>query len=201
MNNLKKLIEKTLNGSGDSDRHLMTLFSVCLSLKPKSILEIGVRNGDTTASLLEAARMTNSTLYSVDIQETSYSPPEYLKDNWIFNKSCSLEFLDNWYKAYGSSNKFDLVYLDGWHSYDHVKKEMEYLDKLVSPGSVILVHDLMYGNTEPFYHADLTLDSGQWANGGPYRAIAELNSQFWEFSTIPVCNGLTVLRKKYSSLY
>lgn len=201
MNNLKKLIEKTLNGSGDSDRHLMTLFSVCLSLKPKNILEIGVRNGDTTESLLEAARMTNSMLYSVDIKETRYSAPEYLRDSWVFNKSCSLEFLDNWYKTYGSNKKFDLVYLDGWHSYDHVKREMEYLDKLVSPKSIILVHDLMYGNTEPFYHTDLTLDSGQWANGGPYRAIAELNSQFWEFSTIPVCNGLTVLRKKYSSLY
>ena len=96
---------------------------------------------------------------------------------------------------------FDLVYLDGWHSYDHVKKEMDMLDKLVSPNSVILVHDLKYGNTEPYYHCDLTLDSGQWANGGPYRAIAELNRQFWEFSTIPACNGLTVLRKKYSSLY
>jgi predicted O-methyltransferase YrrM len=201
MNSLKKLIEKTLNGGGDSDRHLMTLFSICLSLKPKNILEIGVRNGVTTAALLEAANMTDSMLYSVDIQDTLYSPPEHLKSNWVFNKSCSLDFLNNWYETYGSNNKFDLVYLDGWHSYDHVKQELDYLDKLVSPNSIILVHDLMYGNTEPYYHSDLTLDGGQWANGGPYKAIAELNNQFWEFSTIPVCNGLTVLRKKYSSLY
>jgi len=59
----------------------------------------------------------------------------------------------------------------------------------------------MYGNYTPHYHVDLTMKEGQWANGGPYRAIAELNPQFWEFSTIPSCNGLTILRKKYSNKY
>ena len=71
----------------------------------------------------------------------------------------------------------------------------------VSPKSVIVLHDLMYGNYEPHYHCDLTLKNGQWAGGGPYRAISELNEQFWEFSTIPVNNGLTILRKKYSNKY
>ena len=50
-------------------------------------------------------------------------------------------------------------------------------------------------------YTDLTLKDGQWANGGPYRAVAELNPQFWEFSTLPWNNGLTILRKKYSNLY
>jgi hypothetical protein len=59
----------------------------------------------------------------------------------------------------------------------------------------------MYGNNEPRYHTDLTLKDGQWAEGGPYRAVAELNPQFWEFSTIPSNNGLTILRKKYSSKF
>ena len=60
----------------------------------------------------------------------------------------------------------------------------------------------MYGDTCPFYHADLTNSAGeQWNNGGPYRAVAELNHQFWEFSTLPWNNGLTILRKKYSSKY
>ena len=31
--------------------------------------------------------------------------------------------------------------------------------------------------------------------GGPYRAVAELNPQFWEWSTLPWNNGLTILRK------
>ena len=95
----------------------------------------------------------------------------------------------------------DFVYVDDWHSYEHVKSELEELDKCVSPKSLIILHDLMYGNWYPHYHVDLTMDTGQWANGGPYRAVAELNKQFWEFATIPVCNGLTILRKKYSNKY
>jgi hypothetical protein len=42
---------------------------------------------------------------------------------------------------------------------------------------------------------DITMKDGQWANGGPYRAVAELPSQFWEFATLPYNNGLTILRK------
>ena len=54
----------------------------------------------------------------------------------------------------------------------------------------------------PYYHVDLTENAClQWKNGGPYRAVAELNPQFWEFSTLPWNNGLTILRKKYSSKY
>ena len=112
-----------------------------------------------------------------------------------FKKQDSLAFL----KEY-NNEKIDFIFVDDWHAYDHVKKELEYLDQYVSPSSIIVLHDLMYSTT-PYYHTDLTLTSGQWAGGGPYRAVAELNPNFWEFSTIPVNNGLTILRKKYSSKY
>jgi hypothetical protein len=59
----------------------------------------------------------------------------------------------------------------------------------------------MHGHTEPFYNVDLTLESGQWEGGGPYRAVAELPRQFWEFATLPWWHGLTILRKKYSKDY
>jgi hypothetical protein len=109
----------------------------------------------------------------------------------------AIQYLENW----DVSKSLDIVYIDDWHSYDHVKKELEILDRIVSPSTVILIHDLMYGGTCPFYHSDITLKDGQWANGGPYRAVAELNPQFWEFSTLPWNNGLTILRKKYSNKY
>ena len=33
------------------------------------------------------------------------------------------------------------------------------------PSNIILLHDLMYGNTDPFYHVDLSHHEGQWASG------------------------------------
>lgn len=195
---MNTLIQTTLNGTGDSDSHLMTLFATCLGSKSKKILELGVRSGSTTLPLLEAAKLTGGYVVSVDLNETNFIPPIGLEKYWKFEKCDALEFLKN---QKTESEPYDFVYIDDWHSYEHVKKELEELDRLVSPKTTILLHDLMYGNWAPHYHCDLTIKNGQWGNGGPYRAVAELNPQFWEFATFPYCNGLTLLRKKYSNKY
>lgn len=195
---IDQLIKKTIHGLGDSDKHLLSLFSIALGSQSKTIIELGVRNGDTTLPLLLAAKYNEGHVYSVDINESIHEIPEDLKKYSSFIKKDAIEFLNSW----DQNNKIDFLYIDDWHSYEHVKKELEILDKLVSPSTIILLHDLMYGETCPFYHVDLTKNSGeQWNNGGPYRAVAELNPQFWEFSTLPYNNGLTLLRKKYSNKY
>lgn len=195
-----KFIEQTLSGNGDSDRHAMALFGIALGSRGKTFIELGVRNGNTTLPLLHAAAMTGGVLHSVD----NFTPVELiktinsedtLKKHWKFYTSDAIEFLENF------KDDVDLVYVDDWHSYEHVKHELDILDKIVTPSTIILLHDAMYGETCPYYHCDLTLKDGQWGNGGVYRAIAELNQQFWEFSTLPWNNGLTILRKKYTSKY
>lgn len=201
---IDEYIQKTLNGKGDSDQHLLTLFSIALACKGKTYIELGVRDGTTTIPILEAVKLNCGVLHSVDIEDPPFD--ELWGSNntrLVYHKIDAIEFL----KYFEDSIKSgyldipDFVYIDDWHSYDHVKKELEILDRIVSPSTIILIHDLMYGNTQPFYHTDLTLKDGQWANGGPYRAVAELDPQFWEFSTLPWNNGLTILRKKYSNLY
>tara|TARA_R110000787_G_scaffold257559_3_gene362737 strand:+ start:55 stop:663 length:609 start_codon:yes stop_codon:yes gene_type:complete len=193
----KKLLDAVTQGTGDSDQHLLTLFGLAIGSGGKTFIELGVRDGQTTLPLVMAAKNNGGKLYSVDL-----SPPpnniskEYLPHLEYFQQD-AIEFLGSWDK----SKDIDFIFIDDWHSYEHVKKELSILDTLVSPRTVIVLHDLMYGNTCPFYHADLSVDTGQWASGGPYRAVAELNPQFWEYATIPYNNGLTLLRKKYSSKY
>jgi len=194
----KALVERVKIGKGDSDKHLLTLFSLSLSLDAKNILELGVRNGDTTLPFLLCAEQTNGQVTSVDLNHTDFKCPKELKKYWSFYRENTLDFLQAKFKK---KEKYDIIFIDDWHSYEHVKKELEYVDALTSPGSLVLLHDLMYGNTCPYYHVDLTKCSPQWANGGPYRAVAELDHNFWEFSTIPCNNGLTILRKKYSTKY
>lgn len=197
-NYMDTLIHKTLHGKGDSDAHLMTLFGITLSVRATRILELGVRDGTTTLPLLMAAKLTGGHVVSVDVNDTSFVPPDDLSQYWTCIKMDAVHYL----KQLDKTVVQDVVYVDDWHSYEHVASELEELDKCVSPASVILLHDLMYGNYAPRYHADLTENAGaQWSHGGPYRAVAELPGQFWEFSTIPACNGLTILRKKYSNKY
>lgn len=173
------------------------MYGIAVGMKAKRILELGVRHGSTTLPLLAAAKQTGGHVTSVDINPTSFRAPEDLNGHWTFVQEDALAFLER----LNVTEPYDLIYIDDWHSYDHVKKELEYVDRIVSPRSVVLLHDLMYGNYCPHYHTDLTMTTGQWANGGPYRAVAELNPQFWEFATLPYNNGLTLLRKKYSNKY
>lgn len=194
---LSDLENITLHGKGDSDKHALTLYSIAIGMGAKRILELGVRRGDSTKPLLHAAYKNGGTLLSVDIENTTFVPDEKYKKHWTFIQDDAVSFLRN----LKVDEPFDLIFVDDWHAYDHVKAEFEEIDRLVSPRSVILVHDLMYGNTCPHYHSDITMKDGQWANGGPYRAVAELPSQFWEFATLPYNNGLTILRKKYSNKF
>jgi predicted O-methyltransferase YrrM len=195
---VKTLESIVMTGTGDSDKHVLTLYAIALGMGATRILELGVRGGSTTLPLLMAAHQTGGSLTSVDIEATEFVvPPSLQAAAWSFVQQDALEFL----RAQHPQEPYDLIYIDDWHAYDHVKQELAEVDRLVSPRTVILVHDLMYGNTCPHYHSDITNKTGQWANGGPYRAVAELPSQFWEFATLPYNNGLTILRKKYSNKY
>ena len=50
--------------------------------------------------------------------------------------------------------------------------------------------------TYPEYHLPLEgLKNSEWGEGGPTRAVFELDPERWEYATIPVNNGLTILRK------
>ena len=192
---MKSLIDKAIHGDMDSDRHLIASFAMAIASRGKVFLELGVREGHTTEPLYEAAKLVGAHLWSVDLNDpTKYKPNN---GNYTFVKQDSIKFLEQWPK----DKKIDVAFVDDWHSYPHVKRQLELLDELVGPSSIILMHDLMYGNTDPFYHVDLSHHEGQWASGGPYRAVAELNPQFWEWSTLPWNNGLTILRKKYSNKY
>ena len=178
---MDKFIEKALHGDGDSDRHFITLYAMALASRGKTYVELGVREGHTTEPLHAAARANGGKLWSVDLnQPTEFQP--YVNGfldmkHYEFVQDDSIHFLKMWPK----DKKIDVVFVDDWHSYPHVKKQLELLDQLVGPSSIILLHDLMYGNTDPFYHADLSHAGPQWDGGGPYRAVAELNPQFWEW--------------------
>jgi len=181
----------------DSSFLELPMFSIALALKAKIIIELGIRNGGTTLPLLLAANINKGVLHSVDINPVKFEIPAELNSNWNPHQQDTLEFLSCW----NFNFIMDLVLIDDWHSYDQVKSELNLIDRHITSKSIILLHDTMYGRWEPHYHCDIAVKTGQFANGGPYRAIAELDQNYWEFSTIPVNNGLTILRKKYSTKY
>ena len=182
---------------GDSDLHLMTIFSIALEIKAKNILELGVRSGDTTEPLLCAAAINDGKLTSVDIQEIEWKCPDSLKCFWNPVKSEAIHYLND-----DSDSYYDLIYVDDLHTYYHVKTELDIISKKIDSRSVILLHDLMTWSDPNYFQPDTEKHNGtEWDGGGPYKAVSELDTSIWEWSTIPSNNGLTILRKRGEILH
>ena len=54
MSHISNLINLTLHGKEDIDEHIMTLFSLAISVKPKKIIELGVRSARSSYAFLSA---------------------------------------------------------------------------------------------------------------------------------------------------
>ena len=167
----------------DDYQHELLIFALAITMDAKNILETGVREGTVTQALLKAAKVTQAKVTSVDIENRSYlNYPD-----WNFVQSESIQFLENCKEVY------DLIYIDDWHEYNHVKKQLELIDKLTTNSSIVLLHDTMY-NKVPIYNTTRATVA-EFANGGPARAVLELDKTKWEWCTIPTNHGLTILRK------
>jgi predicted O-methyltransferase YrrM len=186
------LINRTINGEDNSDQHTMSIFGIAVGIKAQNILELGVFEGNTSQPLAFAASLTGGHVTSVDNYLRAQNFPSELDPYRTTVQSDSIKFLK---QAAQEGKKYDLIYIDDWHEYSHVKEELSLIDQLITNKSIILLHDLM-AFTYPVYHQPLDAKKGtEWGEGGPTRAVFELNKDHWEWSTIPVNNGLTILRR------
>jgi predicted O-methyltransferase YrrM len=163
------------------------LDGICFGIKPRKILETGIRSGLSTSVFLKYIN-DNGTLISVDRDSKSpflfnYQP---VKNHQIIIKD-SLDFLST------SEDTFDLIFLDDWHSKDHVLKEIELCENLIHERSLILIHDAMWGCIDPKYN--FSNHNPEFADGGVAAALLDLDRKKWEFCTIPFSHGITILRK------
>jgi predicted O-methyltransferase YrrM len=192
-----EFIKECLEGKTDSSRHQITLYSLVIALHAKNVLELGVRSGNSTKPLLDALFFTKGKLTSVDIEKNYDIVNKFnVYLNWNYVIQDSIFYLKN----LSENEFFDLIFIDDWHDGDHLSNEINLLEKHITPSSLVLIHDCMCYNTQPDYHFYLDKE-GEFANGGPYKAVKQLNMNIWEFATIPVNNGLTILRKKGKELY
>jgi len=61
------LLNKVKHGQEDSDRHVLTCFSIAMQIHARKILELGVRTGNTTLPFLCAAKELGGSVHSVDL--------------------------------------------------------------------------------------------------------------------------------------
>jgi len=124
--------------------YCLTLYEIVLESKPKNVIEIGVRQAQSTRSILSAMKENDfGTLTSVDIKNYSYrileDPDQDLKKYWkLYVGDSSGEEMVNRFKGF----ECDILFIDGDHSYEGVKKDYINYSPLVKKGGLIILHDV-----------------------------------------------------------
>ncbi len=133
--------------------------------KPLRILEIGVNEGLTTVPfavnlMLEGIPFVYEAV-DIKIQErvremTSYIPG--LRDYLLLIQSSSIEYLTvrNEFYDRGDITPWDIILVDGDHSYETVAQECGLLERLIGPETVILFDD--YRSDDPTFGVKRAVD-------------------------------------------
>ena len=119
--------------------------------EPRSVLEIGRGNGGTLYLLARAAA-PDALLVSLDNREDDRAHFRLLRsfargDQSVVIRradSQSEETRDSVAKVFGP-RQLDLLFIDGDHAYDGVRRDYELYAPLVRPGGLIAFHDIVDG--------------------------------------------------------
>ena len=112
-----------------------------------SVLELGVRSGNSTAAFLAAAERADGHVWSVDIA-TPDVPASWLEcGRWTFTLGDDMIVTP-------PAGPFDILFIDSSHRYAHTLAELKRYVPLVKPGGKVLLHDTRLdhvdGETIPF---------------------------------------------------
>ena len=108
---------------------------------PPNVLEIGVSDGTTSLAFLKALSEINvNKLISVDMsacQNLATRSVEFfgLQQWWDFRLQESDKFFAS------NNKKFDIIFIDGDHTYAGAKRDFDNAVKCLNQGGIILIHD------------------------------------------------------------
>lgn len=121
--------------------YVLVLYEICLESKPNYVLEIGVGTKAQSTRTILSALMENEKGKLISI------------DNNSGNRKIDGGVAEYWKLVVGDSHheriynqvkdiKFDILFIDGDHGYDGVKKDFEMYVPLVKDRGLILMHDI-----------------------------------------------------------
>ena len=110
--------------------HFRFLKKICLEKNAKIILELGVREGESTKKFLEICDILNAKLISIDTGDCSAVSNN---PRWKFLQMNDLD--------YEVKEPIDILFIDTEHTYKQTLLELKKFIPHVKSGGVILLHD------------------------------------------------------------
>lgn len=116
---ISDLFEQYKNTPADINEHLETMFNLCVEHDVKTVVELGVRGGMSTAAFLHAMDQTEGMLYSYDINQHTCHPEITLHSRWRFTRGNDTDP-----NVVRQVPDCDLLFIDTSHAYDHTLFEL-----------------------------------------------------------------------------
>ena len=116
----------------------LNLFELIKNINNPSILEFGVKNGESTIRFLDLCNQNNGYLYSVDIDDCSKVSDD---KRWRFIKS-----RDDNFKFVKSQipNELDVIFIDSLHEAKHVENIFYNYYDLLKVGGYLFIDDISH---------------------------------------------------------
>lgn len=106
------------------------------TLRPERYLEIGIRSGDSLRLALQETRCIGiDPAPQVDTPLTANTRVLTMTSNEFFD-SCNLA--DIW-----GVDTFSLAFVDGLHLFEQALLDFAHLERLATPGSIVMIHDCL----------------------------------------------------------
>ncbi len=203
---LKEILQFARKRTDISD-HLEVLYREALAVRPKLMVELGVRTGASSFALSRAAEKAGAWLISLDMGPTLFNS-NYEK--WRFVQMDDIEFAQDFPESaqeIGVDPRIDFLFIDTSHTYDHTCAEIEAWTPYLAPAGTMVFHDTNMKRV--FRRKDGSLGGGWNNQRGVIRAVQEFLEAEWDESRtysgvhrgfsvehLPNCSGLSILRRK-----
>ena len=106
-----------------------------------AVLELGTAAGNSTSAFLAAAVKTGGHVWSVDLVANPMAPqPWTVAERWTASGYWTFIVGDDMYVEV-PDRKFDVLYIDTSHTYDHTLAELRRFVPMVAEGGTVLMHD------------------------------------------------------------
>ena len=132
--------------------YVLMLHEIVLESKPENILEIGTQHGQSTKSMLTAlGKIGKGKLLSLDHKsrgEILAAEFPDLKQYWEFYKGDThkQETFEKAKNFLEEGKMYDILFIDGDHTYEGAKKDFVQYSRLVKPGGIVIFHDTVNTN-------------------------------------------------------
>lgn len=171
------------------------LYQIVRALRPRRILEIGTHIGCSTACIALAARRNGEdgsqcSLDTVDVRDVNdeavrpwveyqspASPREILKSIGL-ERMVTFHVHDSREWMRRTSNRYDLVFLDGNHAAPFVYEEIPLALSILAPGGMVVLHDY-FPDGKPLW-------AGNAPIVGPWQAVDRFRREGCGFSVLPL---------------